>query len=319
MLVLIVLAALPSFAHAGPALSPTGIYAVKKEIKDAGKDAGTPESFYSSAEIDFESRDPNDTSGQPLAATHTDQLTKLKKLPKLDPKDPAAPKDGYLDRMEMTFERLVNVTRAQIPGMARPFEARADAGALLSGKPLILRGDGKTPKKIDNLGAVKSGAMAKASDPMTRNTLNLLLDENRLLPMGASGASSGGTCLDGIAGKKPGEKWGYSHEEQGAKLDFSCAFEGWAEEGGHKIEVIKLHSPKTKTVRTQPNGVPGMVETESDGVIYADPASHEMVSRADTTINAEPMPEELERLKARGQAVPRNRSTVKTVTHVYGI
>lgn len=303
---------------AAATLSPTGTYSVKKELKGTGVAPKPLESFYDALDIDFESYDPNDGSGQPLMGSHTDQLMKLKKLPKLDPKDPAAPQDGYLDRTELTYERLVSTSKVRVPGLARPFETRSDVGALLSSKPLVIRADGKGGKKVDNLDQIRMDALAKAPDPGTRTTINTLLSESMLLRT-SSTVGGDSTCLSKFAGKSIGAKWSFSREEQGVKLDYDCTFEGWSETGGKKLAVIRMHSPRTRTTRTQPNGMPGVAETESDGVVYFEPAGQETLLRMTTNISVEPAEEELNRLKARGQTIPRNKSVMTMVNHLYGI
>jgi hypothetical protein len=319
MKILLALAfAVSSPAHAAALLRPGAAYKVQKELKDAGPAPKPLASFYSELELDFESYDPNDSSGTPLLSTHSDQLMKLKRLPKLDPKDPAFPKDGLNDRLELTFVRLVNTSKVRVPGLRQPFETKSDLGALLAAHPLVIRGDGKAARKVDNLDQIRDEALAKAPDPATRTSVRTLLSENLLLRAGGA-AGQDTSCLGSFARKKPGEKWSFSREEQGVAFHYDCDFRGWAEEGGKKIAVIDVRSPKQRTRRPQPNGVPGMAETEGEGTIYFEPSTQESLLRMETRITVEPTDEEIGRLKARGETIPRNRSVMKNWNHLYAL
>jgi hypothetical protein len=250
--------------------------------------------------------------------TRTEQLMKFKKLPPLDAKDPAFPKDGFNDRMAFTFEKLVTLSRVTVPGMKSPFETRADLGAILSDKPLSVRGDGKASRKIDNLEAVKNAALAQTKDMVARTTLSTVLREDLMLKATTS-AGPESSCLGSLAGKKPGDKWKFSAEEQGVPISFDCSFEGWSEAIGKRIVVVKVHSNKHRVQRQMPNGTPGMAETESDGVIYFEPTAPETLQQTDTKILVEPADDAVLRMKARGESVPRNRSTMQLLNHVYPI
>lgn len=296
-------------------LSPDAHYAVKKDLTSAAPAPAASENFYTAMVMDFESVDPSDP-GTPLMSTHTDQLTKVRKLPKLTGKE--VPKDGFVDRTEVTFERLENSSKVRVPGLKQPFETRGDLGAVLSAHPLVIRGDGKSGKVVDDLARIRAEALARVKDPTSAASLKILLNEDTLLRTG-SALGKDGSCLGQLGGKKPGDAWAVEREEQGVKMKFECRFEGWAENAGKKIAVLNVRSGKQRVTRPQPNGVPGVAETESDGVIYFEAESKESVSRLDTKIRVEPADEERKRLEAKGQTVPRNESRMKIVTHVYGI
>ncbi|MGZ3653171.1 MAG: hypothetical protein ACXVB9_19300 [Bdellovibrionota bacterium] len=304
-------------AVAGNILSPGSYYPVKKEIKEAAPAMKPLESFYFEMQMDFDSFDGNSMGGKSIMSTHTDQLVKTKKLPKLAATDPLFSKDGLNDRTELTFERLVNSTKVPVPGLPAPFETKADVGVILASRPLILRGDGKgAPKKIDNLPQVKAESLASAKDPISRTTLSLILDEKRLLGVGAAAAQDT-SCLSKLSGKKPGDKWKFTLQADGVSLDYDCQFEGWSEAQGKKIAVVKIKQNKQRTVRQQPNGTPGVAETDGEGEIDLDPATQESLLKMNTRINVEPAEEELNRLTAHGQAVPRNRSVMTNWNHIY--
>jgi hypothetical protein len=302
---------LPAFALSAPTLSPSETYPVKKELRDAAAKAPKVlDLYYSAIEIDVQSYDPADTSGQPLMSTHTEQLVKTKKLPK----DAAKKADG--DRLEMTFEKMINESKVRIAGLKKPFETKSDFGTILSGRPFLIRYDANGDGHVENLDQIRAEALPKATDPMMRTGLSTLLNEKLLLKAGeATGQDS--SCLGKLGGKKPGAKWSFSREDTGAKLNFDCTFEGWAENAGAKVAVVKIQCPKQRNARPQPNGVLGMVETEGSGTLYFDPAHDETVMRMESTSTAEPMADEIEKLKARGAVIPRNRTVIKTWNHLY--
>jgi len=306
----------PSFVHAAPLLDPMAAFPVKVELKDAGPSVKAPESFYSEMDMDFQSFDPNDSSGLPLMGNHTGQLVKIKKLPK--DTDKQAEKDGLAERLELTYERLTSSTSVVIPGMKQPFETKSDLGVFLMNKPLVIRGDGKTAKKVEGLEQVRAQAAAQVKEPMARNTLMTMLKEDLLLKTGAA-VGQNSSCLGSLEKKKPGDTWKFSHEEQGVKLEYDCTFEGWAEAKGKKLAVIKVVSGKQRTVRTQPNGMPGVAETEGTGTVYFEPETQESLLRMETKINVEPGDEEIARLKAKGATIPRNKSLMKMWNHLYAI
>ena len=309
---------LAPFAYATPVLKNGETYAAKKELTGAAPAAKALESFYSEMEMNFESYDPNEPGVLPLMSTHTDQRVKNQQLPKLDPKDPAAPKDGFHERVELTFERLINSSKVRIPGMKQLFETKSDLGAALGSSPFVIRGDGKGNKKVDNLDRIRADVLAKLSDPIARTTVNTLLSESILLKAGtAPGQDS--SCLSGLAQKKPGAKWKFSREEQGIKFDYDCDFQGWAEVSGKKVAVVQVRAGKQRTLRPQPNGVPGMAETEGEGVVYWEPESQESLLRMETRITVEPAEEELKQLKTKGAPIPRNRSVLRHWNHIYGL
>lgn len=301
---------------ASSSLSDSAGYAVKKELHAVAPDFRLPESFAFEQKIDLDSVDPDDAGSPSLYGTHTEQLTKVKKLPKLDPKD--APKDGYLDRSELSYERFFMTSQVRVPGLARPFETRVDLSPLLATKTLVIRGDGKAAKVVDNLGEARADLMQKAGDAGARMAVGKLLDENELLRMAGKGGESGG-CQSQLTGKKPGDKWQYTYSEGGLGLDTDCTFGGWSEADGKKVAVIKVHSPKRKATKLQPNGVPGVVETEIDGSLVLEPVGRESLQKMVTVSTAEPTEDEVSRLKAKGQKVPRNRTTLSMVIRIYGI
>ncbi len=308
----------PAFAHSAPILDMNGSYPVKKELGGAGVAPKSIENSYSETKIDFQSFDLNDTSGKPLLSSQTEQLVKMRTLPK-DPKDQQAIKDGLDHRVELTFEKLLTVSAVKVAGLPKPFETRNDLGIFLKNKPLVVKGDGKTGKKVEGLAEIRAKMNAEVRDPIAQSTLSGLMKEEILLKTGAPGAAQDSSCLGGLARKNPGAKWGFSREEQGAKLEYECQFEGWTEVRGKKVAVIKVQSKKARTQRTQPNGVPGMTETESSGSVYFVPDTQESMMKMETSIFAEPMEAEIQRLKAKGEPVPRNRTRMWHWSRIYPI
>ena len=302
--------------NAAAFLSANPAYNINSQLQETGSQPKTLDAYYSELEMDFTSFDPDDSSGQPLILTHSEQRMKFARLPEWKPTAPDFPKDGLTDRVEITFERLVNTSRVRVPGLQQPFETKSDLGALLRTRPLLIRGDGKSSKKIENLEKVRAEILSEVRDPVSRTAVMALLNEGILLKIGAS-TGEGMSCLGSFQGKKIGEKWKFQVEQQGVKLDYACEFQGWAEEKGKRIAVIKVNSPKQKAVRIQPNGVPGVAETESEGMVYFEPSSQESLMRMSTQITAEPTEEEIARLKAKGQTIPRNRSELKHFSRIY--
>jgi|GEM_PF-5701689 len=304
----------PFSASAGPLLDPAITYTITKELKSSGVAPRAVENSYSETKIDFQSFDLNDTSGKPLLSSQTDQLVKMRTLPK-DPKDVQAIKDGLDHRVEITFEKLLTVSTVKVAGLPKPFETRSDLGVFLMNKPIVVKGDGKMGKKVEGLEAIRA-KMSEVRDPIAQQTLSGLLKEELLLKTGTSGAQDA-SCLGALGGKKPGAKWSFSREEQGAKLDYDCVFEGWSEVKGKKVAVIRLQSKKARVQRTQPNGVPGMTETESSGIVYFEPETQESMMKIETNILAEPMESEIKSLKAKGAEVPRNRTRMWHTSQLY--
>ncbi len=313
MLILIIFHLFSISCQASPLLDPKAEYVVKKELKGTGPAIVAPDPAHSEMEIDYQSFDPNDSSGIPLMSNHTSQLIKLKKLPKEEAKSPKSELD---ERIELTFERLATTSRVVVPGMNQPFETKSDLGIFLMNKPLIFHGDGKVAKKIEGLEQVRGQAQQEVKDPVARNTLLTLLKEDILLKTGTA-ANLRFSCLDGLAKKKAGEKWKFSGEAQGVKIEYECVFEGWAEAKGKKLAVIGVYSGKQKQLRAQPNGTPGMTETESSGMVYFEPVGLESAARMETLISVEPTEEEKGRLKAKGKVIPRSRSVLKIWNHLY--
>jgi hypothetical protein len=303
-------------AFAGNVLTAGSSYPVKKELTSPAPAVTSPKSFYVDMVMDFQSFDAGNPSAPPVMSTRTEQLMKFKKLPVLDAKDPAFPKDGFNDRMEFTFEKLITLSRVVVPGMKSPFETRADLGTILSDKPLLVRGDGRAPRRIDNLDSVKNAALAQTKDMAARTTLSTVLREDLMLKA-TTIAGPESSCLGGLVGKKPGDKWKFSAEEQGVAISFDCTFEGWSEALAKKIAVLKVHSNKQRVQRQMPNGTPGMAETEGDGEIYFEPTAPEILQQTDTKILVEPAADAVLRMKARGESVPRNRSTMQLRNHVF--
>ena len=305
---------LPCLSFASPLLDPSSTYTVKKELKGAGVAPKAIENAYSETNIDFQSFDLNDTSGKPLLSSKTEQLVKMKTLPK-DPKDTQAIKDGLDHRVEITFEKLLTVSSVKVAGLPKPFETRSDLGAFLMNKPIVVKGDGKTGKRVEGLEAIRA-KMGEVRDPIAQQTLSGLLKEEILLKTGTAGAQDA-SCLGSLGGKNPGAKWTFFREEQGARLDYECEFEGWAEVKGKKVAVIKVQSKKARQQRTQPNGVPGMTETESSGTVYFEPENQESMMKMETTILAEPLESEIKSLEAKGKQVPRNRTRMWHTSRLY--
>lgn len=313
MLISLILAL--TLAHAAPLLSAKETYAVNKELKDPAPSPKPLESVYSDMELDFQSFDPNEKSGQPLMENHTSQLMKMKKLPK-DPKDKKAEKDGLQEKLELTFERLITSSSVMVPGLKQPHRTKSDLGAFLANKPLVIRGDGKTAKRVDGLEEVRAKALSEVKDPIARSTLLQILSENILLKTGTA-MSQSSSCLEALGKKKVGDTWKFSREEQGAKIDYECRFEGWAEAKDKRIAVVHVEAGKQRQIRSQPNGVPGVAETEGSGTVYFEPDTRESLLQMETRILAEPTQEEIHRLQAKGSTVPRNRSVLKIWNHLY--
>jgi hypothetical protein len=290
---------------------------VKKEIKDAAPDFKMSPSYYSELEMDFESSQETKGSFQPVMSTHTEQLTKMKVLPPLDPKDPAYSKDGANERKELTFEKLINASSVIVPGLKQPFESKADLGSILSSKPLVLRGDGKTVKKVERLAEVKAEALAQAKDPLSRNTINIVMSEDILLKSGDNLSGKDSSCLSALGKKKPGDSWKFTQEEQGVKLNYTCTFEGWGELSGKKVIVVGVKSDKQRVRRQQPNGVPAIAEMSGEGKILFLPEGPEALMRMKTDIDVEPTEEEIARLKASKGEISRNKSKMKHTSFLY--
>lgn len=305
-------------ALAAALLEPGGTYAVNKELKGPG---AAPKPLASAkAEMRSELESFDLTEGKPvlLLSNRTEQLMALRTLPKDDPKKGQQPAEPGLDHaLELTFEALKSSSEVHISGMAKPFLTKTDLGAVLSKTPLVIRGDGKVAKKVEGLAAARASALAQVKDPVGRNTVNGLFDEAVLLR--TSSATSTGGCLAGFDKKNPGDKWDFSLTEQGATLSYDCEFEGWAEVSGRKIAVVGITLRKSRQVRQQPNGVPGMAETSGKGRLYFLPATNETLMKMETEILAEPLEEEIAKLKARGQNVPRNRTVMRHWNRLYPI
>jgi len=304
-------------AQAAPLLDPAVTYSVKKEIKVSAPSPRQLDNLYGEMKMDFQSFDPNDKSGQPLLSNQTEQLVKMRKLP-VDPKNTQAKKDGLDHQMELTFEKLVTISTVKVDGLPKPFVTRSDLGIFLMNKPILVLGDGKISKKVVGLEEIRQKAMQEVKDPISRSTLLGLMKEEILLKTGTT-TEHDSSCLGGLAKKNPGEKWNFAREEQGVKMDYACEFEGWGEAKGKKIAVIKVVSKKQRQRRQQPSGVPAMAETEGSGAVYFEPESGETMMKMETIIAVEPMEEELRRLKAKGQTVPRNRSKMLHWNRIYPI
>lgn len=317
-----------TLALAAAALDPGGTYVVKKELKGAGT---APEAIaHARAEMKSELESYDLTEGKPvlLLVNKTEQLMALRTLPKSDPKKngaqggakesaqpPAEP--GLEHALELTFEALKSSSEVHISGMPRPFVTKTDLGAVLSKTPLVIRGDGKTAKKVEGLAAARAAALAQVKDPVGRNTVNGLFDEAVLLR--TSSATSTGGCLAAFGKKAPGERWEFSVTEQGATLSYDCEFEGWAEASGKKIAVVKITLRKNRQVRQQPSGVPGIAETSGQGRLYFLPATNESLQKMETEILVEPTEVEISKLKARGEKVPRNRTRMRHWNRLFPI
>ncbi len=315
LLILLAVLATHTSVYAEPLFNPHDKFTLNKDWKSPGPKVKAPENVTVAMEMDFQSFDPNDKSGEPLMENHTNQVMKMRKLPR-DPKDTQAIKDGVPEKLELTFDQLVTSSSVVVPGMKKPFKTRNDLGTFLAGKPLVIRGDGKTAKRIDGLQALRDQAAQEVKDPVSRSTILQVLSENILLKTGTA-VSQNSSCLEQLEKKKVGDKWGFSREEQGAKIEYGCEFEGWAEAKGKKVAVLKIESGKQRQTRLQPNGVPGVTETEGNGTVYFEPETQESLLRMETRIYAEPTQAEIDRLKAKGATVPRNRSVMKLWNHLY--
>ncbi|HEY8278070.1 MAG TPA: hypothetical protein VIH99_00510, partial [Bdellovibrionota bacterium] len=209
-------------------------------------------------------------------------------------------------------------TEVAVPGMDKPFTTRSDLGVFFSNKPLVIVGDGKVAKRVEGIEKIRAQVSQEVNDQISRTTALSLLNESLLLKT-SSALGQDISCLSAFEKKKPGEKWKFSREEQGAKLDYECQFEGWAELGAKKAAVIRIRSGKQKTVRVQPNGVPGVAETEGLGTFYFEPETQESLMHMETKILVLPTEEEQRSLKRKNLPVPGNRSLMKHWTHVYAL
>lgn len=309
---------LPLLTNAAPLLDPGATYAVKKERKEMGSVQKVIENAYAEMKSDLESFDLSDGKARLLLANKTEQLFSLKTLPQ-DPKAGTkdGPKDGLSHALELKFEKLKSMSEVYLGGMAKPFSTGIDLGSVLAQTPLVIRGDGKTAKKVEGLEAARTKALSQVTNQAARNTVLGLLDESVLLR--TSSATSTGGCLGGFEKRSVGDKWEFSLTEQGTKLEYDCAFEGWAEAKGKKVAVVAITLRKSRQVRQQPNGVPGMAETSGQGKLYFVPDTQESLMRMETEILTEPMEDEIRSLKARGQPVPRNRTLMKHWNRLYPI
>jgi hypothetical protein len=309
---IVALLLLVSSAQAAPLFDFGQKLSVSKELKNTGVAPKLLEDSYSEMKMDFQSFDVNDKSGKPLLSNQTEQRMKMKKVPD----DPAAPKTGPGSKLELTFEKLVTTSTVTVAGMPKPFVTKNDLGAFLTSRPLTVTTDDKGARKVEGLAEIRAKASQEVKDPIARSTLLGLLNEDILLKAGAA-VSSDSSCLGAFAGKKPGEKWAFAREEQGVKLEYECEFEGWANVKGKKAALIKITSKKNRVKRQQPNGVPGMAETEGQGTLYVEPGSGESLLRMETSIFVEPTEEEIRRMQARGETVPRNRSKLVHSSRIY--
>lgn len=303
---------LPRAVSAAPLLDPAASYVVGKQKKAPGPAVKAVENAASEMKMDFQSFDPNDPSGKPLLSNQTEQRMRIRKLPAEPKKEnvPAVP-----ERLELTFEKLATTSTVAVAGLPQPFVTRSDLGAFLGSKPILITGDGSS-RKVEGLAELRAKAMQDVKDPIARSTLLGLLNEEVLLRTGES-SGTGASCLSAFEKKAPGDKWAFSREEQGVKLEYDCEFEGWAEAKGKALAVIKLVNRKSRQRRQQPNGVPGMAETEGSGVMIVEPVSGESLVKMDTSITVEPLEEEINRLRATGRPVPRNKSLLKHWNHLY--
>lgn len=308
------LALLPAYAFPAPILDPSSTYAVKKELTGTGSAQKPLEHYKSEMKSNLESYDLTSGRSQLLLTNRTEQLFSLRTLPR-DPKNPGP--EGLDHAVELTFEKLRSSSEVYINNMPKPFVTDVDLGSVLAKTPLTLRGDGKTQKKVEGLAAAREAALGQVKGQIARNTITGLLDESVLLRTSSSAATGG--CLGGLDGKKIGDKWDFTLNDQGARLEYACEFKGWAESGGQKIAVIAVTLKKSRQTRQQPNGTEGIAETSGSGHVYFVPGTQESLMNLDTEVMAEPMSGEIERFKARGEKVPRNKTIMKMWSRLYGI
>jgi len=314
---LLVLSFILSAAQAAPFLNPEHNYSVIKDKKDPGVAPKALENSYNETKIDFQSFDLSDTSGRPIITSKTDQLVKMRTLSR-DPRDLQAIKNGLDFRTEIVFERLLTTSSVRIQGLAAPFETRQDLGVFLMNNPIVVRGDGTVAKKVEGLEVIRAKSAHEVKDQISRSTIAGLLKEEILLrTMPKDGHST--SCLGTFEKKIPGAKWKFIREEQGIRFEYECEFEGWAEVKGKRVAVLKMQSKPVRVRRIQPNGVPGMTETMSSGSLYFEPESQEIMMKVETSVLAEPMEEEIERLKAKGKEPPRNRTRMWHTTRIYAL
>lgn len=307
-------ALVPVPALSAPELDPQADYPVKKELSGGSQKQSAIPNAQAEMKSELESYDLTTGKSRLIVSNSTEQVFTVKTLPP-DPEKPA-PK-GLEHAIELKFEKLKSVNEVYMGGMAKPFSTRIDLGRVLSSTPLVIRGDGTKGKMVEGLAEAKAKALGQVRDQASRNTVIGLLDESVLLR--TSSVTSTGGCLEGFEKRKLSEKWDFSLSEQGAKLDYSCEFLGWAEAKGRKIAVLGIQLRKSRQVRQQPNGVPGIVETTGKGKIYFVPETQESVMRMETELMAEPMEEEIRRLKAAGKQVPRNRTLMKQWNRLFSL